>query len=124
MLDSPHYALAGDDAPCVQYLPCQVCYVVITDLACFFFTPSDVSITPENIRLSIAYRKQPRFWTPTNTPSTALFGDFSKVYPAMPFTKPYTLKRGHRLELIIQNKNEDVINNAYATVRGVKLCDY
>lgn len=124
VLGSPNYALAGNDAQCVQYLPSQDCDVEITDIACNFFTQSDVSSMPENIRIAIADRKQPRFWTPTNTPSTAVFGDFSKVYPAMPFTKPYTLKRGHRLELIIQNKNEAVINNAYATVRGVKLCDY
>lgn len=124
VLGSPNYAMAADDAQYVQYCPSQDCDVEIHDIACNFFTQRGVDSTPENIRIALADRKTPRFWSPTNTPSTAVFGDFSKAYPAMPLVKPYTLKRGHRLEFISQNKNAAVLNNAYATVRGVKLCDY
>ena len=124
ILGSPNYAMAADDAQYVQYCPSQDCDVEIHDLACNFFTQGGIDSDAENIRLALADRKTPRFWSPTNTPSTAIFGDFSKAYPAMPLTKPYLLKRGHRLEFISQNKNALVLNNAYATVRGVRLCDY
>lgn len=124
ILGSPNYAMAADDAQYVQYLPSQDCDIEIHDIACNFFTQGGVASDSENIRLALADRKQPRFWTPTNAPSTVVCGDFSKAYPAMPLVKPYTLKKGHRLEVISQNKNALVLNNAYATVRGVKLCDY
>lgn len=124
VIGSPNYVMQRENAQYVQYLPSQDCDVEIHDIACNFFTQGGVDSNAENIRLALADRKTPRFWSPTNTPSTAIFGDFSKAYPAMPLTKPYLLKRGHRLEFISQNKNAVELNNAYATVRGVRLCDY
>lgn len=124
VLGSPNYSMVANDAQYVQYCPSQDCDIEIHDIACNFFTQGGIDSTPENIRVALADRKTPRFWSPTNTPSTAVFGDFSKAYPAMPLVRPYTLKRGHRLEFISQNKNALALNNAYATVRGVRLCDY
>lgn len=124
ILGSPSYVLAADGTQYAQYLPSQDCDIEIHDIACNFFTQGGVDSDAESVFVALADRKTPRFWTPNSAPSTVCFGDFSKVYPAMPFTKPYLLKKGHRLEIQTQNRNALAINNAYVTVRGVKLCDY
>ena len=125
VLGSPRYVLARDYGTYVQFCPAADCEIEIHDIVCNFFTQGDdVSTDPENILIGLADRQEPRFWTPVNAPSTAVFGDYNKAYIGLPLTKPYLLKKGHRLQITTQNGNNLEINNAFVTVRGVRKCDY
>ena len=55
------------------------------------------------------------------------FGPIShtQIYPALPFTEPYLLKKGHRLQISLQNNNTSTgFDNMFLTIRGVRLCAY
>lgn len=64
-------------------------------------------------------------WSPNNAPINSVMGEFTKIYPAAPFPKPYILKKGHRLQISVQNNNAAMtINDAFCVIRGVRLCEY
>lgn len=107
-----------------QYTPPMDCDIEIHDICANWFTQSGVDANAENVLVSIADKGEGEFWTPGRVPATAFMGDFNLAYPGLPFTKPYLLKKGHRLQITTHNTNSSAINNALITVRGVRKCMY
>jgi len=107
-----------------QYTPPMDCDVEIHDIEANWFTQNGSDKLPDNVLFSIADKGEPRMWQPSRSPAPAVMGDSTKAYPSMPFTKPYRLKKGHRLQITTQNTDSGDINDAYITVRGVRLCDF
>lgn len=123
VLGSPFYAIEAGRRY-LHYTPPLDCDTEITDIAANYFTQGGVSSTPTNILLGLSDRGQREFWTVNLAPSPGVVGDVTKAYPALPLSKPYTLKKGRRLQLSLLNLNTATVNNAFAVVRGVRLCDY
>jgi hypothetical protein len=121
VIGSLRYVLASGSIY-TQYTPPIDCDLEIHDIEANWFTQGDIDQLPANVLISIADKGQPDFWSPSRSPAPSLMADFSKAYPSLPFTKPYRLKAGHRLAITIQNTNELDINDAYITVRGVRMC--
>lgn len=123
VIGAPNYAMAAGSRY-RHFTPPNDCDVEIHDIAANYFTQGGVSSSPNNILLGLSDKGQREFWTVNLAPSPAVAGDFTKAYPSLPFSKPYILKAGNRLQISALNLNALVINNAYATVRGVRLCEY
>lgn len=100
------------------------CDIEIHDVHANYFTQGGVSSSPNNILLGFSDRGQRELWQATLTPSPAVAGDVTKAYSAAPFSKPYKLPAGDRLQVSLLNLNASTINNAYLTLRGVRLCEY
>lgn len=65
------------------------------------------------------------YWTPTPAPTGAVFGSTNQVNPALPFTKPYLLRKGHRIQIAMQNNSTiGSLTGITVTFRGVRLCEY
>ena len=88
------------------------------------FTAEGVTLDPDNLLIKVSDMGDREMWRPDRAASTSVVGDFTQVYPSLPFTKPYTLKKGHRLQVSIQNNTDEAFNNMFLTVRGVRLCEY
>lgn len=123
VLGSPVFVL-GADNQYVQFTAPMDCDLEIHDLHANWFTQAGVSTDPQEVLISLGDKGQPQFWQPSQTPATAVLGDFSKVFPEMPFTKPYLQKAGDRLQITTINRTGLAINNALLTVRGVQLCQF
>jgi hypothetical protein len=124
----------------IQYLPPIGCDVEIHDLSsnlisAAFPISEGVALTPG---ASSAVIKETVMgieggWTPNQTPVPAVFGgpggspdgSLTQVYPALPYTKPFLLPKGHRIQLDMQNNSiAGAFTNGYLTFRGVRLCEY
>lgn len=123
ILGSPNFVL-GNGNHYVQFTAPMDCDVEIHDLHANWFTQNGTTTNPEDVLISVADKGQPQFWQPSQTPATAILGDFNKAFPAMPFTKPYLQKAGDRLQFTTINRSGAAINNALLTVRGVQLCQF
>lgn len=109
----------------LSYTPPQDCDIEIHEINANFFSQAGVSSNPQLIQVKISDAGEREMWTPDLAPSPAVLGSFSQAYPSLPFTKPYILKKGHRLQFLVRNGNPSTaIGNAYATIRGVRLCEY
>lgn len=123
VLGAPFFA-AGIGSRYRAYSSPDECPIEIHDVHANFFTQAGVSSSPEEIRLGFSDRGQKEFWTLNLAGSPAVAGDVTKVYTASPFCKPYPLKSGDRFQLSLLNLSGAVVNNAYLTLRGVRLCEY
>lgn len=110
----------------VHYTPPLDCDFEVHDISgadifSFFGSPQD----PNNVLIKIADMGDREMWRPDRAPSVAVAGDFTQIYPALPFTKPYILKKGHRLQISVMNNNTSMaFENMFLTVRGVRLCEF
>ncbi len=106
-----------------QFLPAQDCEVEIHDLFSNFistFAPSTTGIVTK-----LTDMDSQKYWTPTFAPIQAVFGQEIQVEPGMPFTKPYLLQRGHRMQSAIQNNFAAItVDAGTVTFRGVRRCEY
>lgn len=100
------------------------CDVEIHGIEANFFLENGVSTTPDNIRITISDEGDRRMWGFNFTPAPAIAGSYTQGYPSLPFTRPYLLKRGRRLQFDIFNLSGADLNEGYLTVRGVKRCSY
>jgi hypothetical protein len=123
VLGSPFYVLGAGNLYS-QYMPAMDCDVEIHSIHANWFTQLGRSTSPENVMVGIADKGEGRFWMPGRAPAISVYGDMAEVYPSLPFTKPYILKAGDRLQLSHLNTNAGAINNAFATVKGVRLCQF
>ena len=123
ILGSPSFVL-GNGNQYVQFTAPMDCDLEIHDLHANWFTQLGTTTNPEDVLIKIGDKGEPQFWQPSQTPATAILGDFSKVFPEMPFTKPYLQKAGDRLQITTINRSGAAINNALLTVRGVQLCQF
>lgn len=123
VLGAPFYAI-GDGSRYRHYSSPDECPIEIHDVHANYFTQAGVSSSPQEIRLGFSDRGQKEFWTFNLAGSPAVAGDVTKVYSAAPFTKPYVMKSGDRMQVSLLNLSGAVVNNAYLTLRGVRLCEY
>lgn len=109
----------------LHYTPPVECDVEIHDIACNFFVQGGVTIPVDDVVIKIADAGERGMWTPSQAPVPSVFGNVAQVFPALPFSKPYLLRKNHRLQIFVLNRNTGTtINNAMATIRGVQLCEY
>lgn len=109
-----------------QFLISADCDVEIHDLYANFLGTAPTADTA-NLVVKIVDMGTTTNWNPTRSPVAAIFGSELGVNPGLPFTKPYLLKKNHRLSLLqIQNATAGgaLIQNGLFTVRGVRLCEY
>ena len=89
------------------------------------FSFGDTPLDPDAVRIKVTDMGDREMWKPTKAPATAVVGDFTQAYPSLPFNKPYILKKGHRLQVSMQNNiPSTALTNVFLTVRGVRLCEY
>lgn len=100
------------------------CEIEIHDVQANYFTQGGISSSPNNILLGFSDRGQRESWQLTLSPSPALAGDVTKAFSSLPLCKPYVMKPGDRWQVSVLNLNSSDINNAYLTLRGVRLCEY
>lgn len=106
----------------MQFLVSADCDVEIHDLYGNTLNPINV---PENLILKVVDMGTDTNWNPLKSPITSIFGTELSVNPALPFTKPYLLKKNHRLNFVMQdNTIGNFLQNGLLTVRGVRLCEY
>jgi hypothetical protein len=99
------------------------CDVEVHDIFCNF--TESFAAASNILMIKIADMKSKTFWTPRLTEFRVLFGGEDDVCPARGFTRPYLLKRGHRLQTLIQNNtNATTVDAVSTTYRGVRLCEY
>ena len=123
ILGAPFYAI-GNGSRYRHFSSPDECTIEIHDVHANYFTQAGVSSSPQTIRLGFSDRGEKEFWTLNLAGSPSVAGDVTKVYSAMPFTKPYPLKLGNRMQVSLLNLSGAVVNNAYLTLRGVRLCEY
>ena len=100
------------------------CDVEIIDIhAQFFLYVEELAGNPDLIQFALSDNGERQLWSQSFTPSRAFAGDTMKVFPALPLSKPYLLKKGHQLELTILNNGSGVgVVNGFVVIRGVKRC--
>lgn len=102
------------------------CDVEIHDISCNFFLSYDNDGgNIDDIQFTLSDTGNRRVWSQNTTPAPALMGDTTKAYPALPWPKPYILKKGDQLELTMTNQGDNadiILTNGYLIIRGVKLC--
>ena len=123
VLGSPNFVLGAGNFYS-QYFPPMDCDVEIHSIHANWFTQADVDQSPAGVLIGLADKGQPQMWMPSRAPASQIMSDFNSAYPALPFAKPYLLKAGDRLQMTSLNTNALDINNAFTTIRGVRLCQY
>lgn len=122
-LQGPGYFLSGGEQR-AQYFPSADCDVEIHDLyANFLFG----AIDDDNLVVKLVDMGTDTNWNPTRSPASSIFGDELHIDPALPFTKPYLLRKGHQINIIMQNNvasGSGIVDNGLFTLRGVRLCEY
>jgi len=118
--------LVDAGASYTHYTPPLDCDCEIHDIAgSDIFTTGGTGLDPNNVLIKVMDMGDRKMWRPDKAPSVAVAGDFTQIYPALPFTKPYILRKGHRLQISIQNNNTSTgFDNMFLTIRGVRLCAY
>lgn len=107
-----------------QFLTSADCDIEIHDL---YHNFANVEVDTANLVIKVVDMGTPTNWNPTRSPVASIFGDELSVNPGLPFTKPYLLKKNHRLYILQQNNvtaGGEIIENGLFTVRGVRLCEY
>lgn len=107
-----------------QFLVSADCDIEIHDL---YYNVANTGTDIANLVVKIVDMGTPTNWNPTKSPVAAVFGDELSVNPGLPFTKPYLLKKSHRINILSQ-LNLDAggagISNGLFVLRGVRLCEY
>lgn len=121
--NQPSYTLI-DKAEYVGYTPAMSCDVEIHSIHAQFFSKQGVSTSPDNVRVTISDRGQRRMWGLNKAPAPSVFGSYTQIFQALPFTDPYLLKAGSRLQINSINQTGADIEEPYIVVRGVQRCGY
>jgi hypothetical protein len=119
----------------VQYLPPIDCDVEIHDACSNLISPAfdfiNVLQGTSFLNFKITIMGAENQWTPYLSPLITIFGGqgggtggATLVYPALPYTKPYLLLKGQRIQVAQQNNNALEFINGDLTFRGVRLCEY
>jgi hypothetical protein len=122
-LEGPGYSLATGEQR-AQYLPSVDCDVEIHDCYANFLL-GEIDVT--NLVIKLVDMGTDTNWNPTRSPIASIFGDEASINPALPFVKPYLLKKDHRINLVAQNNlaaGGGEIQNGLLTLRGVRLCEF
>src|SRR5262245_21917680 len=85
----PGYALAPRNQR-TQFLVSANCDVELHDLYANFITGA---VNTANLVFKLVDMGTSTYWNPSKSPVTSIFGSELQVNPAMPFTKPYLLKK-------------------------------
>ncbi len=105
------------------YTPPVDCDIEITDVVFTFF--GDVSLDPDDVVVRITDSGDRRMFTLNLAPTRAVFGDLTKSYPALPFCKPYLLKKNRRLRIeAIFRSPAGQAARVIVVFRGVRLCEF
>jgi hypothetical protein len=108
-----------------QFLPPSSCNVEIHDSYANFLKVAADYNTAQLLTVKLTDMGAKTFWTPNPSPVTSIFGGDLQVNPAMPFPAPYLYRKGHRMQLTLQNNNGITpLNGGTLTLRGVRLCEY
>jgi hypothetical protein len=108
-----------------QYLPAANCNVEIHDAYANFLKNAADYNTAQLLTVKLIDMGAKTFWTPNPSPVTSVFGGDLQVNPAMPFPAPYLLRKGHRMQITMQNNNPITpLTGGTLTFRGVRLCEY
>lgn len=121
-LAGPGFVLAGGEQR-AQYLPSVDCDVEIHDLYSNILSV----VIDANLVIKLVDMGTDTNWNPTRSPIAAIFGNETSLNPALPFVKPYLLKKDHRINIVAQNNvgaGGGSVSNGLLTVRGVRLCEY
>lgn len=121
IIGSPAYVL-GANNQFVGYSSVMDCNVSITGMSANWFVQNGLSTDPANLLVAIADKGAPRMWSPAKSPATLLLGDPASAFPVLPFTVPYELEPGHRMQFAVFNRNSASLTNGYITLRGVQHC--
>lgn len=109
----------------LAYTQAAECDIEIHDIhAQFFMSLEDSGGDPDNIQFELSDTGERKLWSQSFAPAPSLMGDPTKVFPALPLTKPYLLKRGRQLELTMANNGNVATLNGFVIARGVKLCGF
>lgn len=117
----------------IQYLPPIECDVEIHDASASVICSHSTRTINEDVNLLVKLTIMgiETGWTPRLSPITGVFGGpgatggSTQIFPALPFTKPFLLPKGHRIQIAEQNNNAaENITNGYLTFRGVRRCEY
>jgi hypothetical protein len=112
------------DQQVLQFLPPSDCDVEIHDAYANFSDESAVG-NLELMTMKLTDMRSRSDWTPGLSPATAILGNERQVYPALPFTKPHILKKGHRTALTLQSNDPNfAVTSGSVTLRGVRRCEY
>jgi hypothetical protein len=118
----------------IQFLPPIECDVEIHDAStnlvsgAFQLTPNNTS----ELSVKLTFEGVQNQWTPFSAPITSVFGGFgggvggaSQIYTSLPFTAPYHLPKGSRIQTEMLNTSIlTTASNGYLTFRGVRRCEY
>lgn len=130
------FDMAAGDVQVLQYLPPLNCDAEIHDLCANVISPAfdfiNVAQGTSFLRFKLTVMGAENQWTPNLSPLITTFGGpgggtggATLVYPALPYTKPYLLPRGRRIQILQQNTNSLLaFTNGNLTFRGVRLCEY
>lgn len=120
----PNDILFSNNTEYVQFTSPQDCDIEIHDT--YHNTIFLPDATASSTRLKFTEMGDKGIWTPTPTPMRAVFGDERKVDPALPLTKPYLLKAGHKIGVVerLQAPTGFGVFMPTLTFRGVRLCKY
>lgn len=124
-LQGPGFILQGGEQR-VQYLAPADCDIEIHDLYANFITNIFSGAAPDLV-VKIVDMGTETNWNPVKSPIQSIFGDETNINPALPFTKPYLLKKNHRISILMQHNNGPgggSITDGLLTLRGVRLCEF
>jgi hypothetical protein len=108
-----------------QFLPAANCNVEIHDAYANFLGQGVQFNTAQLLTVKLTDMGAKTYWTPNPSPVTPVFGGDLQVNPALPFPIPYLLRKGHRMQLTLQNNNGITpLLGGTLTFRGVRLCEY
>lgn len=126
--------LLGTSQQRIQYLPPINCDAEIHDLSSNVISGafSIGAAGTSSLQVKLTVMGVENQWTPNLAPITAVFGGpgggaggASQVFPALPYTKPYSLPKGKRIKIAVQNTSiTATYTQALLTFRGVRLCEY
>ena len=109
-----------------QFLPASDCSVEVHDAYANFLNGNTVwNGDPRFLALKLSDTRARSDWTPGMQPVSAILGNETQVYPALPFPAPHLLETGKRMSLVEQNNDlAESIFFGSVTFRGVRLCKY
>jgi hypothetical protein len=109
----------------LQFLPPVDCDVEIHDVYTNVETSADSVPDPTLLTAKLTDMRSQGDWTPGLTPVTAVFGNETQGYPALPFTEPHIMHMGHRTQMTAQNNDTSFgLSGGIVTFRGVRRCEY
>lgn len=110
-----------------QFLVPADCDIELHDLYANFLSGFAGSTQTAELVVKIVDMGTATNWNPAKSPVGSIFGSELQVNPALPFTKPYLLRKNHRINILAQlnfNTGLETMENGLLTLRGVRLCEF